>query len=137
MVAHIIDSLVAAVPAIILSPYLAGLGSLIGSAYMLLRDALPYALTQNEAWRNKSVGKRLLNLEVDSAAGQTVDWAVSAKRNLPFVAGNLAAWMPTFVGPLVGIAAGLIVIAEIVLVLSDSEGRRLGDRWAETQVIQA
>ncbi|MFO8060250.1 MAG: RDD family protein [Bacillota bacterium] len=132
-IAALIDGLIGAVPSMI--PVI---GPIIGSAYILTKDALIYELTQNEEFRNRSIGKKLMSLEV-SALGEegTIDWSLSIKRNIPLAIGSIIAIIPiigTIIGGLVALVIGII---EAVLVLTDSSGRRIGDKFAETQVIES
>ncbi|MGE5623896.1 MAG: RDD family protein [Methanocella sp.] len=111
------------------------IGFLIGAAYLLVKDGIMYELTKKEEWRNRSVGKKLLSLEVVALDGNRVDLVTSAKRNLPLSVGSIIAVVPA-IGLIIGPFAGLVLgIVEIYLVLTDPEGRRLGDRWAGTQVV--
>lgn len=111
------------------------LGGLLGFTYMLTRDVVWHRLLRQPAWRGSSLGKRMLGLRVVTLDGRELDWVTSSVRNLPLVAGSLLVIIPVigpFVGPLVGIG---LTILELIYVLIDAEGRRLGDRLAGTQVI--
>jgi uncharacterized RDD family membrane protein YckC len=73
--------------------------------------------------------------------GTPVDIMVSVKRNWMFALGGVAQLLIfTVIGiilaiPLV-VAAFLLGLLEIILVLTDDEGRRLGDKIANTMVIE-
>lgn len=117
-----------------------GLGLLLGAAYLLLRDGIPYA-----DWGPRSLGKRWLGIRPYRLDGEPLTWAVSARRNAT-VGGVAAVWATLYlVGGYRGIPFGdvfltlgwLVVAAEAVLVAVDPVGRRLGDRWARTRVIEA
>lgn len=132
-VAAIIDGLVGG----ILGAVIPVVGALLSAAYILTKDALPYQLSKNEALRNRSLGKRLLELRVDRLDGGDVDWATSIRRNIPLAAGSIIALIPVIgwtVGGFVTLALGLI---ELILVLSEANGRRLGDRFGNTTVVEA
>lgn len=130
--AALIDGVVASVFSVV--PVV---GGLVGSLYLLCKDGVMYQLTKQDDWRNRSIGKKLLNLQVTRIDGGDVDMAVSAKRNAPLALGGLIAVVPVagwVVGSIVGFTFGVL---EALLVLTDAEGRRLGDRWANTQVTPA
>jgi len=130
-VAALVDGVIAA----ILGLGIPILGGLLGAAYTLTKDALMFQLTKDPQWKNKSVGKKILGLQVVNLGGGDIDIAASAKRNLTLAVGSLLSVIPLVrlvAAPLIGGVLGLI---EIVLVLTDAAGRRLGDRWANTQVI--
>lgn len=130
VVAALIDGVIAAVIATV--PFI---GALIATAYTLTKDAIVYELTKQDEWKNRSIGKKLLNLEVATLDGGDVDLIASAKRNAPLAIGYLLGVVP-LLGLLVGGLLSLAISAiEIALVVTDNKGRRLGDRWAATQVV--
>ena len=130
-VAALIDGVIAGILTIVIPI----LGGLLGAAYTLTKDALVFQLTKDAQWKNRSVGKKVMGLQVVNLGGGDVDMTISLKRNVTLAIGSLMAAIPLLgllVAPLVGGVLGLI---EIVLVLTDAAGRRLGDKWANTQVI--
>jgi uncharacterized RDD family membrane protein YckC len=101
------------------------LGGIIGFLYMLLRDGL---------MDGKSIGKKLLGLKTMTGFGPA-SYADSAKRNIIFAIPNLLMIIP-FVGHALGIILELVVwVAEIYRIMTDPYGRRYGDEWAGTQVV--
>jgi len=117
-----------------------GLGLLAGAAYLLLRDALPYA-----EWGARSLGKRWLGIRPFRLDREPMDLRASARRNAT-IAGPVAIWALLYLaGGYRGIPFGFIplylgfavVAAEAVLVAVDPVGRRIGDRIARTRVIEA
>jgi uncharacterized RDD family membrane protein YckC len=114
------------------------IGGIVGIAYVLFRDGLDI-----EYLRGRSLGKTLMKLTVVRADGRPMDLATSAQRNWPLVFGSLTQIL-LFI-PVIGwilipfvIIAGLVfVIIEIVRVLTNPEGRRLGDDYARTRVVVA
>lgn len=117
-----------------------GVGLLLGAAYLLLRDGIPYA-----EWGARSLGKRWISIRPYRVDGAPMTWGASIKRNAT-VAGAAAVWALLYlVGGYRGIPFGdillylaLAVLAiESVLIAVDPVGRRLGDRWAGTRVIEA
>ncbi len=117
-----------------------GLGLLLGAAYLLLRDGIPYA-----EWGARSLGKRWLGIRPYLPRGGALDWQVSARRNAT-VAGAVAVWALLYLaggyrgipfGEIVLGLAALVVAAEAALVAIDPVGRRVGDRIAHTRVVEA
>jgi uncharacterized RDD family membrane protein YckC len=113
-------------------------GGVVGIAYVLFRDGLDIEFMQR-----RSLGKKLMKLTVVRADGQPMDLVSSAQRNWPLVFGSLAqilvlvpviGWILI---PFVIIAGAVFVIIEIVRVLTNPEGRRMGDGFAGTRVITA
>ncbi len=126
IIAAIIDGLISGVLGLI--PVA---GGLVGAAYMLVRDGLDI-----EFMNMQSLGKKVMKLRAIRVDGQPMDLASSVKRNIPFAIGPIIMIVPILgwiIGPLVALIIGII---EIVLVLTDDEGRRMGDRFAETKVIE-
>ena len=114
------------------------LGGLVGAVYIVMRDGLDV-----DFMKRRSIGKQVMKLRPVRLDGQPMDVATSVKRNFLFVAGLIG--LPFMVIPILGWAiAGLlgavqlvIGILEIVLVLSDPEGRRFGDKFAGTKMIES
>lgn len=111
-------------------------GGLVATAYWLARDGLEVDFA-----RHRSIGKKIMGLKPVRLDGRPMDLATSARRNWPFALGGVVQIL-MFI-PLVGwllmipvaLLALVIGIAEIALILTG--GRRLGDRTADTQVVQA
>jgi len=130
--AALIDGVLAGVVGLI--PFIGGLA---GAAYMLVRDGL-----ELDFMDQRSLGKKVMKLRPIRLDGQPMDLATSVKRNIPFAIGPLGAAL--FIIPVIGWIAGLllaavsfiVVIIEIILVLTDAEGRRMGDKLADTMVIE-
>ncbi len=112
-------------------------GGLIGAAYMLARDGMDIDFMDR-----RSIGKKAMKLRPVRLDGQPMDLETSLKRNFVFAIGPIAevfAFIPVIgwaVAILLGVTALILIIIEIVLVVSDSEGRRLGDKVGETKVIE-
>ena len=131
ILAFMIDGLIAWVPVFI--PFA---GAIFGSLYLLFKDGLMYQITKKDEWKNKSIGKKIMNIEIVSLDEQVIDLSISAKRNLPLTIGNFIAIIPVIgwvIGPTLALILGLV---ELVVFLTDEDGRRLGDKWAKTQVIK-
>ncbi len=107
------------------------IGGLIGAAYMLVRDGLDVDFMDG-----RSLGKKVMKLRPVRLGGEKIDVGTSVKRNLPFAIGPVIMIIPILgwlIGPVVALVIGLI---ESVLVLTDAEGRRVGDKLAETMVVE-
>ena len=131
-IAAIIDGAVASVIGLI--PVI---GGLIGLAYILLRDGFEYDFMDY-----RSVGKKIMKLRPVRSDGRPMDLSTSFRRNWPLVFGSLVqaliyipiiGWLLIPIVALIGLALG---IAEIVLVFTNPEGKRWGDRLAETKVVE-
>jgi uncharacterized RDD family membrane protein YckC len=114
------------------------LGALVGAVYVVVRDGLDV-----EFMKRRSIGKQVMKVRAVRLDGQPMDLATSVKRSFPFMVGLLG--LPFLVIPILGwVIAGLlgtvqlvISIIEVVLVLTDPEGRRMGDRIAGTRVVDS
>lgn len=112
-------------------------GGIAGMAYILVRDGLDI-----EFMKGRSIGKKLMRLRPVRLDGQPMDLATSIRRNWVFAIGalsGLVAWIP-FLGLIAVLVLGLIgflvALYEIYMVATDAEGRRYGDRFAGTKVIE-
>jgi len=134
VIAFIIDSVVSMIVG-----FIPLVGGIIGALYMLLRDALPI-----EALEYKSIGKKLLNLSVVNTANPSakVDYAASAKRNWMFALGPIMLFLifipivGWILDILIGIAVFVLVVIEIIKIFADENGIRLGDKMADTMVVE-
>jgi uncharacterized RDD family membrane protein YckC len=107
------------------------LGGLIGAAYFLLRDGFEFDFMDH-----RSLGKKLMKLRPVLLDGGKVDLVVSIKRNWILAIPSVLMIIPVFgwiAAPFIGLAIGII---EFVLVITDPEGRRMGDKIAGTKVIE-
>ena len=131
-VAAVIDGVIAG----ILSSIIPFVGFILGAAYTLTKDAIIFELLKNNDFRNKSIGKKLMNLEVALVEGEGhVDWMISVRRNIPLAIGTVIMVIP-IIGWVVGaIVAAVLGIIEIIFVLTQPDGRRLGDKFGQTQVV--
>jgi uncharacterized RDD family membrane protein YckC len=125
--AVIIDCVITWVVALII-PFI---GGIIGAAYILLRDGFDISFMDR-----RSLGKKLLKLRPITLDGSPVDLSVSLKRNWVFAIGPFLMIFP-IVGWVLGSIIWLVLtIIETVLVLTDEEARRMGDKIANTKVIE-
>jgi uncharacterized RDD family membrane protein YckC len=102
------------------------IGGVIGFFYMLLRDGL---------LDGQSIGKKLLDIRVITDHG-AVTYGDSIKRNIIFAIPSLFMIIP-IIGWIIGSIIGAIIyVVEIVKAMNDAEGKRYGDVWAGTKVIE-
>ena len=130
-VAALIDAVIAF--GIGLVPFI---GGIVGTAYWLVRDGLDIDFMDR-----RSIGKKVMKLRPVTLDGQPMDIMVSVKRNWMFALVGIGQFlMFTIVGIVLAIPlfviAFVIGIIEVVLVITDAEGRRLGDKIAATRVIE-
>lgn len=142
--AALIDGILVAVVVGILSvggQLLGGIATLAGAAYILLRDGLTLSFADG-----RSIGKQLLGLRVVRLDGGVMTPEVSAHRNWTLALGSVISGFGSvlwglgmgFIGGsivMVGSLAGLLGLVEAVLVLVNDDGRRIGDKTADTQVV--
>lgn len=112
-------------------------GWIAAAAYVLARDGLELEFADR-----RSIGKKVMKLRPVRLDGQPMDIGTSVRRNLVFVVGTLGAvfaFIPILgwlIGLLLGVAGLVLAIIEVVLVITDPEGRRMGDKLAGTKVIE-
>ncbi len=113
------------------------IGGLIGAGYWLVRDGL-----EIEFMDRRSIGKKVMKLRPVRLDGQPMDIATSVRRNWMFAFGGvvqLLMFIP-ILGWLLMIPVGLVALAlgllELFKVVTDPQGRRLGDSMAATKVIE-
>ena len=118
-IAKFVDLLLVAAAGKIAPP----VGWLAGLAYVLIADGLP---------GGRSVGKRLAGLQtVVPRAREVAGFQESIIRNLPLGCAYLL-----FAVPYVGWVATILVIGfEVLLIIGNEQGLRLGDDLAHTQVL--
>jgi uncharacterized RDD family membrane protein YckC len=117
----------------------AGLGMLIGGAYILVRDGLALDFMDG-----RSIGKKVMKLRPVRLDGGAMDIEASVRRNWPLALSNVLGgaiylifgWAGVFATPIIALA-GLFGLVEAILVLTDKDGRRFGDKFGNTQVIDA
>ena len=142
--AALIDGVLVALVVAVLSVgghFLSGLATLAGAAYILLRDGLSLPVADG-----RSIGKQLLGLRVVRLDGAAMTPEASARRNWTLALGSLISGFGSvlwglglgFIGgaiTLIGTSAAFLGIVEAVLVLVNDDGRRIGDKTADTQVV--
>ena len=104
---------------------------------MAIRDGLDLEFADK-----RSPGKKIMKLRPIRLDGAPMDMATSVKRNLPIAAYcvGFLFWIIPVLGhiasaPIFAIG-GILNLVELVLVVTDPEGRRMGDKMAGTKVIE-
>jgi uncharacterized RDD family membrane protein YckC len=130
--AMLIDAVLAFVVGMI--PFI---GGIVAAAYWLVRDGL-----ELEFMDGRSIGKKVMKLRPVRLDGGRMDIETSVKRNWMFALGgviSLLLFIP-IIGWLLMIPVALFALAiglfEVFRVLTEAEGRRLGDTMANTKVIE-
>jgi len=100
-------------------------GWLMGFLYMLLRDGLT---------EKGSPGKKLIDLQVTTNNGGRVTFRESIHRNIIFAFPVLLSIIPIVGSILAGLFGLVIYVMELLAINNDPNGRRNGDRWADTIV---
>ena len=146
-VAILIDGVIANVLAFVLGigglGILYGIGLLIAAGYILLRDGLAL-----DFMNGRSIGKKVMKLQLIRLDGGTMDINTSIRRNWPLVLGFLIFGLMNLTGGMnmllvagalffIGWIVSLLGIVEAILVLTDAEGRRIGDKFAGTMVVES
>ncbi|MGI9629227.1 MAG: RDD family protein [Longimicrobiales bacterium] len=133
---RIVAAVIDAVAAVAVS-FIPVVGGLLSTGYWLVRDGLDI-----EFMDRRSLGKKLTKLRPVRVDGLPMDIETSLKRNWMFAIGGLVTlllfipilgWLMI---PLVILAAVVIAVVEIYLTVTDPEGRRFGDKFAGTKVIE-
>lgn len=141
---RIVAAIIDAIPAVIvgfvfgLIPIIGGIiGGLLAGGWWLVRDGLDVDFADK-----RSLGKKLMKLRPVRLDGQPMTMDVSIKRNLPLAVYCIGyvLWVVPVLGwilsiPVFGIGV-VISIIEAVLALTDPEGRRMGDKYAGTKVVE-
>jgi len=121
LIAAVIDAVCSSVVGVI--PII---GPLIGFAYMLIKDGL---------FEGQSLGKKVMKLQVVTSDGSQADFMVSVRRNAIFAVPILLMIIPVLGWVLAPIISLVIITIEVMKVVNEPKGRRLGDNWAASQVI--
>jgi len=123
VMARIVDLLIAWVLALFLPPA----GVILGMVYLAVADGLQ---------KGQSLGKMVFGLDVVKLDGSPCDLRSSIFRNIPFVLMYLF-FALGFFGWILLVIVGLpILLIELWLIYVDGKGERLGDRIADTRVVE-
>lgn len=106
------------------------LNLLIGAAYILFRDGFTF-----DFMAGRSLGKKVMKLRPVTATGAPMDLATSAKRNWMFALPTALLFIPILGWFLIPIVSLVVAVVEIYLVVTTADGRRWGDKLANTQVV--
>ena len=130
-VKRIAAGLVDGIPAYLIA-FIPFLGGLISATYLAVRDGLPTGDGQTQ-----SLGKRLLGLKtIRLPEGKPCDYLTSLLRNLPFAVPALIMVRPVKGWILGSFIWGALFLIEILLIIVDDDGARVGDRLAGTTVVE-
>jgi hypothetical protein len=144
MASHASDSAAVGGVAMYLPRLVSFVGALLSLGYVLGRDVLG---------GGRSLGKKLQDIRLITLDGHAVTFVDSARRNAIFAVGSTLALLSAtlhlvpclgdivacmivplvFLGGLVGVAA---VVVEVLKIVQEPAGIRLGDQWAETRVVK-
>lgn len=132
VVAAVIDCVIAAV-----LNFIPAIGGLIAAAYWLVRDGMDIDFMDR-----RSIGKKVMKLRPIRLDGQPMSIETSARRNWMFALGGVV-WFLKYI-PILGwilmVPVGIVALAlglyELFRVLTDPQGRRLGDTMAGTKVVE-
>ena len=97
-------------------------GAYVGMAYLLIADGFS---------GGRSVGKRLIGLQVVRRDGRVASFRESMLRNAPFAVAYFFLWVPWGGMALFCLVVGL----EWLLIVGNREGARVGDELAKTRVL--
>lgn len=140
---RIVAALIDAIPAVVAAffawiPFIGGpIAAILAGGWWLVRDGLELEFADR-----RSIGKKVMKLRPVRLDGRAMDLETSVKRNAPLVIGYVGFffWIVPVIGPLVSAPVfaigGLVGIVELVLVLTDADGRRFGDKFAGTKVVE-
>lgn len=131
LIAGLIDFVIGMLLAVL--PFI---GSLIAAAYWVVRDGL-----EVEFMSHRSIGKAIMKLQPVHLDGSRTNIEDSIRRNWMFAPGALIPFLIySIIGmvlvPPVALAVLILAIVEIYLILTDPDSRRLGDKLADTIVIE-
>jgi uncharacterized RDD family membrane protein YckC len=125
LLAKFLDLLVVAA----LATFPGWVGDAAGLTYILVADGL---------FEGQSLGKRVVGLRVVGESGLPCTFLQSVQRNLTVALGVLLMLLRVpYVWWLFWLIGALVLLFEAFLAATDDEGLRLGDRFAETQIVVA
>ncbi len=126
VVTRVVAALIDGVISYVIS-FIPVVGAIIGAVYMLLKDGL---------FEGQSVGKKVMNIQVITEHGIKADFGASARRNVIFALPIIIMIIPVIGWILAPIISVIILVVEFMKILNEPKGRRIGDTWAGTQVIE-
>ncbi|CAN5523816.1 RDD family protein [soil metagenome] len=142
---YLFDGLIVGLPLYIVGTLLVftagrmGVGVMILAfgAYILVRDGL-----EVDFMRRRSLGKKLIKLRPVRLDGGVMDIETSVRRNWTLALSPILQGLSWILGSffLIGTLAtlaGLLALAEAIIVLVDKDGRRIGDKFANTMVVES
>lgn len=128
IIAAIIDLVVAAlIQGVFRVLNLHGLGSVLAAVYLIFRDSIP-------ATGYQSLGKKLMKIKALHKDLMQLSALDGIKRNFIFLPNLLTALGMDFFYIGGGITL-LLIILELYLIYADDNNQRMGDKFADTEVI--
>ena len=133
-VAALIDGVIASILGFLLG-WIPLVGGMVGGLYVIARDGVEIGPV-----RYRSVGKYVMGLRPQRLDGQPMDLETSVRRNwilglsvlVPVV--SLVPFLGGLLSGLISVTAFIMVAAEIYFLVTTSDQRRWGDRFAGTRV---
>ena len=98
--------------------------------------AMAYSLAKDGIFEGASIGKKIFKLKVKTMDGGQADYVVSAKRNAIFALPNILTIIPLLGHVIAAPVAIGVAVVETVFVFTDPLGRRLGDKFANSVVVE-
>lgn len=136
--AALIDGIIGAVGYAVIAIFSSALGWLLYAAFILVRDGLSLDFADG-----RSPGKKVMKLRPVRLDGGPMDIQASIKRNWPLALGAivsgllfLGGWRLYINFSWLATLASLLGLVEAILVIVDKDGRRIGDKVGDTQVIE-
>lgn len=128
--AALIDAVIGGVILALVSIVHPSLGALACCLYILIKDGLNLPLMTQ-----RSFGKHVLSIQPVPLSGGEMDLKTSAMRNWPLALPTFTAMLPGgLIYAILSAVALLAVLGEIFLAFTQSDGRRIGDQIADTEV---
>lgn len=126
-------SILKRIGAAVVDGVIAGAASMIPVVGWLV--AIAYSLAKDGIFEGASIGKKLLKLKVKTMDGGQADYVVSAKRNAIFAIPNVFMIIPLLGAVIAAPIALIIAVVETVFVFTNPLGRRMGDKFANSVVV--
>ncbi|NNF57073.1 MAG: hypothetical protein HKN04_02425 [Rhodothermaceae bacterium] len=138
-IAALIDGIIGGVIYFVLALFSRGLGWLAYAAFILIRDGLNLDFADG-----RSPGKKIMKLGIVRLDGGQMDLQASIMRNWPLAIGTILSgllflfggWRLALSMSWLTSLASLLGLVEGILVLVDKDGRRIGDKVGNTQIIE-
>jgi len=107
------------------------IGALAAGTYWIVCDGL-----EVEFMRHRSLGKKLIGLDVIRTDGAPMNIETSARRNWMFAIGWFTYPFGAILGLLISLAALVLFVYEVYKVFTEPDAHRWGDELAGTRVVE-